>query len=136
MFFVGNHKTFSTSGHAVVTLTDEEYKYLNIHIKDIHPQVCPKHNTVFVSWSRRSMASGTISGQISSILQKLGITESANKNISSNIIRKSASTGIWEKNDPQAAETADLKGHSEKTAAIQYYVRQKQLNAAAGSTAL
>ena len=82
------------------------------------------------------MASGAISRQISSIWKKLGITESGNKNVSSNIIRKSASTEIWEKKDPRTAETADLMAHSQKTAAIHYCVRKKQLNAAAGSTAL
>ena len=41
-----------------------------------------------------------------------------------------------EKNDPRTAETADLMAHLEKTAAIHYYVRKKQINAAAGSTAL
>ena len=136
MFFVENHKTFPTSGHAVVTLTDDEFKYLQIYVKDIRPQVSPKDNTVFVSWSGRSMASGAISRQISSIWKKLGITESGDKNVSSNIIRKSASTEIWEKKDPRTAETADLMAHSEKTAAIHYYVRKNQLNAAAGSTAL
>ena len=125
MFFVKNHKTFSTGGHAVVTLTDEEYKYLNIYVTDIRPQICPKDNTVFVSWSRRSMASGAISCQISSIWQKLGIIECTNKNISPNIIRKSASTGIREKNDHRRAETADLMAHLEKTTAIHYYVRKK-----------
>ena len=112
MFFVENHKTFPTSGHAVVTLTDDEFKYLQIYVKDIRPQVSPKDNTVFVSWSGRSMASGAISRQISSIWKKLGITESGDKNVSSNIIRKSASTEIWEKKDPRTAETADLMAHS------------------------
>ena len=42
MFFVENHKTFPTSGHAVVTLTDDEFKYLQIYVKDIRPQVSPK----------------------------------------------------------------------------------------------
>ena len=135
MFFVENHKRFPTSGHAVVTLTDEEFKYLNIYVKDIRPQVSPKDNTGFVTWSRRSMASRAISRQISSIWKKLGITESGDKNVSSNIIRKSESTEIRGKNDPRTAETADLMAHSEKTA-IHYYVRKKQLNAAAGSTAL
>ena len=72
---------------------------------------------------------------MSSIWQKLGIIESSNKNISSNIIRKSASTGIQGKSDPRTAERADLMVHSEKTATIRYYVK-KQVNAAAGSTAL
>ena len=41
------------------------------------------------------------------------------------------------KNDPGTAETADLMAHSEKIAAIHYYVRKKkQLSAAAESTAL
>ena len=35
----------------LVVLTDEEFKYLNIYVKDIRPQVSPKDNTVFVSWS-------------------------------------------------------------------------------------
>ena len=34
-----------------MVLTDEEFKYLNIYVKDIRPQVSPKDNTVFVSWS-------------------------------------------------------------------------------------
>ena len=121
---------------AEVTLTDEEFKYLNIYVKDVRPQVSQKDNTVFLSWSGSSMTSGAISCQISSIWKKLGITESGDKNVSSNIIRKSASTEIREKNDPRTAETADLMAHSEKTAAIHYYVRKNQLNAAAGSTAL
>ena len=79
MLFVENHKKFSTSGHAVVTLTDKKYKYLNIYVRDICPQVSPKDNTVFVTWNGRSMASSAISHQISSIWQKLGITESTIK---------------------------------------------------------
>ena len=106
-----NNKTFSTSGHAVVTLTNEKYKYLNIYVRDIRPLVSPKDNTVFVTWNGRSIASGAIGRQISSIWQKLGITESTDKNISSDIIRNNATTGIREKHDPQTAETADLIAH-------------------------
>ena len=64
------------------------------------------------------------------------ISKKGSKNLSCNIFRKSASTGIREANDSRTTELADLMAHHPKTAYKHYYIRQKQLSAAIGSTAL
>ena len=66
----------------------------------------------------------------------MGISKKDDKNLSCNIFRKSVSTGIREANDSRTTELADLMAHHPKTADKHYYIRQKQVSAAAGSTAL
>ena len=81
------------------------------------------------------MASGSISRQLCSVWQKIGISKKGDKELSCNIFWKSASTGIGEANDTRRMELADLMAHHPKTADKHYYIRQKQLSVAAGSTA-
>ena len=82
------------------------------------------------------MASGAISRQLCSIWIQIGILKDTDKNLSCNILRKSASTNLREAADPRKSDVADMMAHSDKTAEIHYYIRMKQLSAASGTTAL
>ena len=119
-----------------MTLTEREMEKLSIYVQKCKPQTKPFVQNVFVSWSGKNMCSGSISRQLCSVWQKMGISKKGDKNLSSNILRKSASTGIREANDSRTTEVADLMVHHPNTADKYYYIRQKQLSAAAGSTAL
>ena len=136
MFFVEKHKTADTYGPAVVALSQTEFRYLEIFVSKVRPQVHPTDINVFVSWNGKMMASGAISRQLCSVWIQIGILKDADKNLSCNILRKSASTNVREAADPRKTEVADMMAHSNKTAEIHYYIRKKQLSAASGTTAL
>ena len=135
MIYVRHHKTFYSSGHAVVTMTQENMERLKTFVK-IRKQSKPSVPNVFVSWTGSKMASGSISTQLCSLWRKIGILSKSDKNLCCNIIRKSASTGAQEAKDKRAPQLADLMTHSLDTAKKHYYVRRKQLSAASGSSAL
>ena len=82
------------------------------------------------------MEAGAVSRQLCSLWIKIGILTKNDKNMSCNILRKSASTNIREAGDPRTKEASDLMAHSTKTAEAHYVIRKKQLSAASGSTAL
>ena len=136
MFFVEKHKTADKYGPAVIALSPTEFRYLQIYVSKVRPQVHPTDANVFVSWSGKMMASGAISRQLCSIWIQIGILKDTDKNLSCNILRKSASTNVREAADPRKSDVADMMAHSDKTAEIHYYIRKKQLSAASGTTAL
>ena len=136
MIYVRHHKNFYCSGHAVVTLNQNEMERLETYVFQARKQTKPVVPNVFVSWTGNKMSSGAISTQLCSIWRKIGILKMSDKNMCCNILRKSASTGSREAKDPRTAELADLMAHSENTAGKHYYIRKKQLSAAAGSKSL
>ena len=135
MIYVRHHKHFYCSGHAVVTLNQNEMERLETYVFQARKQTKPVVPNVFVSWTGNKMSSRAISTQLCS-RRKIGILKMSDKNMCCNILRKSASTGSREAKDPRAAELADLMAHSENTAGKHYYIRKKQLSAAAGSKSL
>lgn len=136
MIYVRHHKNFYCSGHAVVTLNQNEMERLETYVFQARKQTKPVVPNVFVSWTGNKMSSRAISTQLCSIWRKIGILKMSDKNMCCNILRKSASTGSREAKDPRTAELADLMAHSENTAGKHYYIRKKQLSAAAGSKSL
>ena len=136
MIYVRHHKNFYCSGHAVVTLNQDEMERLETYVFRARKQTKPEVPNVFVSWTGNNMSSGAISTQLCSIWRKIGILKMSDKNMCCNILRKSASTGSREARDPRTAELADFVAHSENTAGKHYYIQKKQLSAAAGSKSL
>ena len=132
---VMNHKTIKTSGPAMVTLTETQFKWLGIYVEKIRPQVKPKVDNVFVSWNGLALEPGHISRQIDSLWIKAGIynNDPSRRKLSCNLIRKSTSTGIRDNEMGLYQETADLMSHSLKTAGMVYAIRDKQMTAAAAA---
>ena len=70
---VMKHKTIKTSGPALVTLTETQFKWLEIYVKKIRAQVKPKVDNVFLSWSGFALDPGQISRQLDTLWIKAGI---------------------------------------------------------------
>ena len=92
MIYVRHHKTFYSSDHAVVTMIQDEMERLETLFK-LRKQTKMSVLNVFVSWAGSKTAFGSISTQLYSLWQKIGILSKSGKNLCCNIIRKSASTG-------------------------------------------
>ena len=78
MIYVRHHKTFYSSDHAVVTMAQEEMERLETFFK-LRKQ--PKTNVanVFVSWTGSETVSVSISTQLWSLWQKIGILSKSGK---------------------------------------------------------
>ena len=126
MIYVHHHKTFYSSGHAVVTMTQENMERLKTFVK-IRKQSKPSVPNVFVSWTGSKMASGSISTQLYSLWRKKGILSKSDKNLCCSIIRKSASIGAQEAKQKRAPQLVDLMTHSLDTAKKNYCVRHKTI---------
>ena len=81
------------------------------------------------------MSSGAVSRQLDSLFLKAGIYEDqpGRKRLSANIIRKSSSTQIRDKNMGNTRIVADLMCHSKATADKHYHLRDKLQTASAAS---
>ena len=135
MIYIPHHKTFYSSGHAVVTMTQEEMKRLETFVK-LRKQTKPSVPNVFVSWTDSKMALSQTSTQLCSLWQKIGILSKSDKKLCCNIIRKSASTGAQKAKDERGPQLAGLMTHSLEKAKEHYQVRRKQLSGASGSSVL
>jgi len=95
---VQNHKTDFVYGPAQVFFTDYDFEMLQIFVNHARAQVSTTNNTVFLSWTGRSLASGDVSKRLHCLWKMAGNFEGKQipKNLSVNITRKSASTGIRE----------------------------------------
>ena len=62
MIYVSQHKNYQFSSHVVV-----------IYAQQCRPQIKPLVQNVFVTWSGKNIASGSISRQLCSVWQKMGI---------------------------------------------------------------
>ena len=136
MIYVKKNKSFYVSGHPVVTLNLDEMHRLEIFVSKVRFQTKPKVNNVFVSWTGCLMLSGAVSTQFCSLWRKIEILNKMDKNVSCNILQKSASTGVLDVKDKWKSVLADLIAHSDDTAEKQYYIRKRQLSAAAGLSSL
>ena len=134
MFYVNKHKTMYKYDPAVITLTPTEFEWLSIYLEKVRPQVSPS-DEFFFSWTGKKMEAGAVSRQLCSLWIKIGILMKNDKNMSRNILCKSASTNR-EAGDPRIKEVSDLIAHSVKAAETQYVITKKQLSAESGSTAL
>jgi len=86
-------------------------------------QVSPSNNTVLLSWTGRPLASGDVSKRLHCLWKMAGIFEVRQipKNLSVNIARKSASTGIREHHKESIQAVCDTMTHSEKTQRGHYW---------------
>ena len=135
MIYVRHHKTFYSSAHAVVTMIQDEMERLETFFK-LRKQTKMSVLNVFVSWAGSKTAFGSISTQLYSLWQKIGILSKSGKNLCCNIIRKSASTGAQGAKDKQAPQLANLLTRSLDTVKKHYCVRRKQLSAVSGLSAM
>ena len=119
---VWNHKTVKTYGPAVIILTPLHYAWLKTFVENIRSQLICK-----ACWTGAKQKSGDVSKRVHALWCEAGIFDNISlpKYISCNIIRKSTSTGLREHKKGHYQETADLMGHSMKTAEKHYYMRQK-----------
>ena len=92
IIYVREHKMFSTSRPAMMTLTPLEFSWLQTYVA-VRPKIT-NAPYVFTSWSGKKLRSGAVSRQINSMWKKAGLKESNEKSISCNIIQKSTSTGL------------------------------------------
>ena len=134
---VTNHKTFASHGPAMVVLVPWLYESLETFVKYVRPKTHPECANVFVSWCGKSMESGAISRQIHSLFVKAGaLPEDAPKNMSCNIIRKSVSTEIRNKNAGNLKESADLMAHALATQEKHYVLQNKAKSAKIGGASI
>ena len=132
---VWNHKTVKTYGPAGIVLTPLHYTWLKTFVENIRSQLTCKASNVFLSWTGAKQKSGDISKRVHALWCKAGLFDNISlpKNLSCNIIRKSTTTGLREHKKGHYQETADLMGHSTKTAEKHYYMRQKVKTSAKAS---
>ena len=134
---VWGHKTLESHGAAKVWLTNEEFFYVTVFADYVRVQLPPLDPEVFLSWIGKSIKSGDVSKRIHVLWVGAGIIdENAPKKMSSNIIRKSVSTGLMEKNSMYLQEVCDTMSHSMTTQAQHYWPRQKEISLLKGSMAM
>nr|XP_047139279.1 uncharacterized protein LOC124815122 [Hydra vulgaris] len=135
---VAKHKTFSKYGHAYIILQAEKFQWLFTFVNKIRSQICTKYRNVFVSWSGQPMSSGAISQQLGSLWKKSGIyqSNSGKRNVCATLLRKSASTGVREKNIGNKEEIAGFMGHSGATADKHYHCRKIKNSAVESSSSI
>ena len=136
IIYVREHKTFPTSGPAMITLTPLQFSWLNIYVTVVRPQIKTSSPYVFVSWCGGNLRSGAVSRQLNSMWKKAGLKSSNEKNLSCNIIRKSTTTGMRDAGTGFYQETADLMAHSVKTQQKHYALRQKERSASEAASVI
>ena len=135
---VRKHKNFAYCGPAIISLDKKSFAFLSTYVNKIRSQLQCNFENVFLSWTGHFMRSGAISRQINSLWKKAGIFDDKQmpKNLSCNIIRKSASTGIRESSTGLYQEAADLMAHHLNTAESHYHLRNKSHSAAKASNVI
>ena len=97
---VWNHKTADYYGPGKTTLNMKGYSWLQIFVTSARKQLHNiKDNNAFLSWNGSAMKSGDVSKQLHTVWFNTGISDNHDfpKSLSWDIIRKSTSTGIREK---------------------------------------
>lgn len=135
---VWNHKTVETYGPAKVILSEDNFNILKTYIDFARIQTNPRCNEVFLSWSGRKVKSGDISKRLHLLWERVGNFENKiiPKNLSSNIVRKSASTGLRESKSAHIDDAANLMAHSIKTADQHYYLRNIEKSSLIGTSSV
>ena len=130
---VKKHKT-AYKGPAIITMDCEVFQHLQIYVEKARnrlPGISKKSaDTVFVSWTGRAMESSMITQQFQSFW---GQALNRPVSINTTIIRKFATTTVYEHAPELKAATANLLCHSEKTAERSYHLLDKQKKAFATS---
>ena len=80
MIYVRHHKTFYSSDHAVVTMTQQEMEKLRTFVK-LRQQAKTNVPKAFVSWAGSKTTLGSISTQLWSLCQKIGILSKSGKTL-------------------------------------------------------
>ena len=96
---VKDHKTYIYYGPARVTFTINEFDMIKTYVEHARGNLkVHQSDKVFLSWSGRAMASGDISSRVGNLWSKSGVIDlnKKSKNVSSNIMQKSASTIVRE----------------------------------------
>ena len=78
MIYFCHHKTFYSSDHAVVTMTQEEMEKLRTFVK-LRQQAKMNVPKVFVSWAGSKTTLGSRSTQLCSLSQKIEILSKSGK---------------------------------------------------------
>ena len=78
MIYVRHHKTFYSSDHAVVTMTQQEMEKLRTFVK-LRQQAKTNVPKAFVSWADSKTTLGSISTQLCSLWQKIEILSKSGK---------------------------------------------------------
>ena len=131
---VRKHKTFSSQGYALISLPENHYTWFDKYMKYARPT--SETNNFFTSTNGKAMSSGDISKRIHQLWVRAGIYEGRNlpKNLSTNIIRKSVTTGIRQASLGHLQEVADTMAHSLATAEKSYHLRNKEKTVQMGAT--
>ena len=135
---VWRHKTVDTYGPAKVTLLPQHFSWLNIYVLYLRSQLTVQCSNVFLSWTGNAISPGDVSKRLHLLWTRAGIFDGRiiPKNLSVNIVRKSASTGLRENNSEHVKAAADSMMHSKKTADEHYALINMQTSVAEGSKAL
>ena len=120
-------------GPARIVLLPEKFECLKIYVEKARTSRATNSDTVFLSNTGNAIKSGDVSKRIHSLWVNAGIFKSAPvKNLSCNIIRKSASSGTREEGTGHYQEIADHMGHSKETAEEHYFTRKMQISSKVG----
>ena len=94
-------------------------------------------NNLFLSWSGKCMASGGISARLHHLWCKAGIiSKNIHRRLCLNDVQRTASTLVRESNSDFTQGVADTMMHSNKTAEVLYYTRQKEKSVVVGGQVL
>ena len=107
-------------------------------INKARSQLTTKSSYVFLSYFGKPIEGGDVTKRFFRRWSKAGIFEGKTipKNLTVNILRKSASTGIRENDPSHVQQTCDTMCHSATTVAEHYWPRQKELAVSSGSQAI
>ena len=134
-----DHKTTATAGPAMLTVSATLMQYLTYFVEIIRNKVtditCNKKDPVFTSWSGRKMAVSMISAQLSSFW-KQAIGTDLKTRVTSNVIRKMATTAIHQNKPELKRDLANMMNHDIRTAEKDYFLQDKQIRVASTSVEL
>ena len=134
---VKKHKTLRDHGPAVVCLASQKFNFLTLFVTNVLPLFSRNSLNVFVSCNGNNLASGAVSRQINSIWKRSGVYGEnipPKRNISSTIIRKSATTLVHDKFTEESQQpVADLLAHNLSTAKKYYRLKDRLKQAITGT---
>ena len=136
---VMNHKTRRKHGPAVVCLPQQKYRFLEIFVDNVRPQIGSDLQNVFLTWKGNNLESGAVSKQINSTWKRSGVygdNEPPKKNLCTTVIRKSVTTLVQDNQVQDEQPLADLLAHDLTTAKKYYRMRDRERQAIKGSRAI
>ena len=136
---VMKHKTVRKHGPAVICLSAQKFRFLEIFVENVRNKIPANCDNVFLSWNGNSMESGAVSKQINSIWKRSGVygeNVPPKKNICTTVIRKSVTTLVHDQQEKDIQPLADLLAHNLQTAKNVYRMRNREKQAITGSAAI